>query len=1181
MQRSLPLFVGLTAAFVVIEATGSNAASDPGKPVAERMKERDRYFQAAVQADEVGRWQEAVAAAEQALAVDRQLAAEAERESPGGSAELSARRSRLEDSLRWLHARYVRREEFAAARRVLLELVTLLEKERGQDDWGTNDMRRALADVERLAALTPAQRQQVTEATELTVTAAEALAQGQFAVAARGYEQALRVWEGIFGAEHHFTARTLGDLGNVEVARGHFTGAEPHLQRALQIKEKVLGANHPETALAAHSLAAVYVARRDYPQAAKLYQRAWQILAKALGPDLPDTACLLTEYAKMLMAQYAYREALPHLRHACEVFEKSLGPNHPDTIAALSNLGSVLEALGAYDEAAQCHQRALASQEQVSGRGHPDTVPHLSNLGSVYQAQGNLAGAGKHYQQVLDIQTQARGLEHPDTATALGNLGGLYVNQGEWAKAAPLLRRALKILEDPKNGLGPDHPATAIILSNLGCLHRAVGDYAEAAALLQRALAIHERAASPAPRELAVVLSNLGCVQADLGNCRQAAVSLQRALVILEKILGPDHPATAIARSNLGCVYANQGGYAQATEHFERAKAILERAFTADHPATVTAKNNLGCVYRVTGCYAAAEPLLEHALAVSEKMLGEQHPLTGDILLNLGYLYHARGDATKALPLLQRALAIARQQMELAAAVQSERQQLAMVRSLRHCLDAYLSLMLVPESGVRAEDAYGVVLLWKGWVWMQQRQRHAVADQPELVPKFRQLQAKTAELAKLATTIPDPKTLEEWRRDLVRRTEEKERLEAELASQDAAYGAAKRPATPAAILESLPADAALVDFLVYGHTAPAAKEASGRTNAVPHLLAFVVRAGRPVEALALGPAKPLGEAIEVWRKHFGLDAEGHRAAQALREQIWLPLERRLAGATSVLISPDGMLGRLPLAALPGTAPGTYLLEERALATLPVPQALPALLSDRRAVPGTAPKKLLLLGDVTYDSTPASASPAQPLEDAFRHAEPGAERRTFPPLLGAATEFASIKQLYEYTFRTAEGLTTLHKAEPSKARFAQESSRHLYLHLATHGFFSPPAQRSALAPDDAGSGPLVLRGLDDQLPWLAGQHPGLLSGLALAGANGEDGILTAEEVQTLDLRNVRLAVLSACETGLGEVAGGEGVLGLQRAFQVAGARTVVCSLWEVPDERTPELMRQFYELYFLT
>src|SRR5262249_17420752 len=136
-------------------------------------------------------------------------------------------------------------------------------------------------------------------------------------------------------------------------------------------------------------------------------------------------------------------------------------------------------------------------------------------------------------------------------------------------------------------------------------------------------------------------------------------------------------------------------------------------------------------------------------------------------------------------------------------------------------------------------------------------------------------------------------------------------------------------------------------------------------------------------------------------------------------------------------------------------------------------------------------------------------------------------------------------------------------------------------LATHGFFAPPTLTSALAPDARVSGGLAPLGLLER-EGVAGWHPGLLSGLVLAGANQppqpdrDDGILTALEITELDLSGVELTVLAACETGLGRVAGGEGLLGLQRAFQAAGARSVIASLWAVNDEGTRQLMERFYE-----
>ena len=142
-----------------------------------------------------------------------------------------------------------------------------------------------------------------------------------------------------------------------------------------------------------------------------------------------------------------------------------------------------------------------------------------------------------------------------------------------------------------------------------------------------------------------------------------------------------------------------------------------------------------------------------------------------------------------------------------------------------------------------------------------------------------------------------------------------------------------------------------------------------------------------------------------------------------------------------------------------------------------------------------------------------------------------------------------------------------------------------MHLATHGYFAPPGTRSALSPEDPTA---IIRPYEGLSPSSArGYFPGLLTGLVFAGANHPPknpltavadpsfGVMTADEVAGLDLSACELANLSACETGLGKVAGGEGILGLQRAFHQAGAKTVVASLWTVDDAATQHLMTLFY------
>jgi CHAT domain-containing protein len=209
---------------------------------------------------------------------------------------------------------------------------------------------------------------------------------------------------------------------------------------------------------------------------------------------------------------------------------------------------------------------------------------------------------------------------------------------------------------------------------------------------------------------------------------------------------------------------------------------------------------------------------------------------------------------------------------------------------------------------------------------------------------------------------------------------------------------------------------------------------------------------------------------------------------------------------------------------------------------------------------------------------------------------------------------AIKDSFEERFPKG-AVTLLREQEPTESAIRHQAPKHRFLHFATHGFFAPAELKSALTSQPpprpsatfaastiafAAALPSILdgvtvaallagaaghgRGPDSDFfgrHGVSGFHPGLLSGIVLAGANHpmqpdqDDGILTALEVAGLDLSGVELAVLSACESGLGTAAGGEGLLGLQRAFQVARAKSVVASLWEVDDKATQALMAEFY------
>ena len=772
------------------------------------------------------------------------------------------------------------------------------------------------------------------------------------------------------------------------------------------------------------------------------------------------------------------------------------------------------------------------------------------------------------------------GERHPDTAQTLNDLAELLHAQGDYATSRPW--RSARRLGDHPTPPKPEQP---------GELLRLQGDYAAAKPLYEQALAIRKAALGSATPHRHQP-EQPGVAAEAQGDYAAAKPLYEQALAIYKAALGERHPHTATSLNNLALLLEAQGDYAAAKPLHKQALAIRKAVLGERHPSTATSLNNLALLLQAQGDYAAAKPLHEQALAIHKAVYGERHPHTAVSLNNLALLLQSQGDYAAAHPLLEQALDICRHNLDLAADAQTERQQLVMADMLRYSLDAFLSA--APRVGIADGVSYCQVLAWKGAILERQRRlrdlRRLLRRPPARGrPRRRRLavRRRPARHPGPGPARPQPAgRLAPRSRHADRR---KDQLEEELTRQSAAFRAARAEAqrTPEQLQAALPRDAALIDVLEYTHSSPP-PEHKGKMKFESRLIAYVVRPDRPIARVELGPLAPIRAAIDAWRpilrreQPAPQDEPGGPAAR-LRRLVWSPLEEHLAGVATVLVSPDGALGLVPLEALPGKAAGSYLIEDYTIALVPVPRmfGVDGVVAAEGPKPATAQAEapsLLLVGDVDYGGDPGVASTQVASRSAAVGTRAGFEPK-FERREGMRVEVSAIRDSFEEQFPETRA-TLLRGGKATEEALRQMAGKYRYLHLATHGYFAPPELRSAPGPSDPAARPgtdlFGARGV-------AGFHPGLLSGLALAGANvrptpsgRDDGILTALEVAELDLAKVELAVLSACETGLGEVAGGEGLLGLQRAFQVAGACSVVASLWKVPDIQTQNLMARFYE-----
>ncbi|HLJ93426.1 MAG TPA: CHAT domain-containing tetratricopeptide repeat protein [Gemmataceae bacterium] len=1019
----------------------------------------------------------------------------------------------------------------------------------------------AAADPPKPPPMTAEQQQQLKERDRYAAETGTLRAQGKLAEAIAACEKMLAIERAVFGDVHEDVVGSLEQLAQMHEQRQEFAAAHQALAEVLQIRIQLHGKEDWRVADARWALTNnERISQMDPGQRKRLAE-----------------ANQLDERVRMLYSQGKFAQAMEGARQVQEIYHELFGPAHPLYAASLSNLSVLAQAQGDYLAAESLIKQALEIGNATLGTMHPENGRRLNNLAMGYRLQGDYDRAESLYRQSLEVLKKTRGEADLLVAHVLNNLAALDKTRGNLVQAEQELQQAVGIY---KKAFGEASAEHARSLNNLSQLRYEQGDYAGAEVLLRQTLEIEKKLGKEEHPEYATALNNLAAVYHKQGQHALAEPLYQQALAIDKKALGESHPGTATDLCNLAVHYEAQGDEARAEQLFLQALAIRKKAWGENHPDYALNLQNLALLYLKQGDYARAEPLFRQAVEDFKNALGEAHPRYAIVLHNLAALYQEQHNYARAEALLHSALEITRKNLELTSAIQGERQQLAMAQSFQAVIDTYLGMG--PEH-LSARRAYQETLAWKGAIFSRQRRLRLAREtsDPELAKRFGDLQRTATQLAALAFQVPDPAKRDAWQKQLRDLTEQREQMEIALSGRSAAFHSVQtlQRVTPEEMQAALPDGTALIDLLEYTRCS---RNAEGKYHYQRHLAAFVVRQHRAIAYVDLGPAEPIAVAVERWRAQImgvaPASSDGDSAAAAeLRRLVWQPLERHVRGAQAVLVSPDGALNYVPFAALPGARAGSYLIEELPIAVIPVPQLLPEMLAERHPAnhPGTELGALFLVGDVDF-----GAAPGQPASQGVTGlvAMRGNGELVFPRLPGTAAEIASIHEAFAQAHPHA-AICELRGAQATEEAFRREAGGKRYLHLSTHGFFAPPQLKSALesTPDERG-------GRDRGI----GFNPGLLSGLALAGCNrgpqmaqeslqlSDDGILTALEVAELDLSAAELVVLSACETGLGKVAGGEGLLGLQRAFQVAGARTVVASLWKVDDEATRQLMTIFYE-----
>lgn len=921
--------------------------------------------------------------------------------------------------------------------------------------------------------------------------------------------------EETIGVETPEYATSLDGLGLFYFYRSEFTKAQAELESALAIREKVFGEMHLETGVSLNNLAFLFQAKGNYEKALPLYERALRISEIESGMDHLNTGIALNNFASLLQENGNYKEARPAFERVLIIFEKAFGTNHPNTALILNNIGGLLQSQGDFWEAITYHRRALAIRERVLGPDHLDTAASLSNLAYPLKELGDFEEARELYERGLAIREKTLGPAHPLTALSRNNLSILLQAQGDSEEAILFCKKSLRIHEE---SLGPEHPYTAMSLGNLGILLQSQGDYEEARPLFERSLAIRSKVFGLEHLQTANSQSSLAGLFLSQGDFEEANRLYLLTLETSEKVLGTNHPVFARGLFNLASLFYAQGKAEEALTLYRRSLAIREEILGSDHPDTSIGREFVAATLSLQGKYDEAYPYWLKSLAGSLSHLDLQLPSMSE--------------------------AGRHQMLEISA-------------SPGALLDCTLEMQ-----SPNLQEVYSLFQQWKGKATRLQLAGKRVGQSSKnlsVLKKSGHVQALAKRISELVL-LPLADQAEDHVAQIRILREERIKFERELNRSLGLDSTLESPSL-AEVQAGLGNESVLLDFFVGENVYVWVLVPHGE----PRLISLGSRSSLLVSQDAL-----LGRFAGRDKSGRGgrlLSPKAAKSKSKLVSQLWGPLRKIVDDAGTVFVSPDGFLSELPFGILQ-EADGTYLLEKHRFVYLSDPTRLAETIEGSANLEGA----LLAVGGVNYslrDEAPSgldsTVSTRSRIDGSWKY------------LKGTKKELESLSNLYRIDLGWDSPLTVVEGKAATEERIRAELSKHRYVHIATHGYFEPDGLPSLLGDIEEKQAKMKF---GEQIR-AVGLLPGLLSGLVFAGVSGEadpdreDGYLSAEEIQHLDLSACELVVLSACETALGSARAGEGLMSLRRAFSVAGADTVVSSLWQVPDEATVTLMKDFY------
>ncbi|MDX1585719.1 MAG: tetratricopeptide repeat protein [Balneolaceae bacterium] len=859
-----------------------------------------------------------------------------------------------------------------------------------------------------------------------------------------------------------------------------------------------------------------------------------------------------------------FTAAISFFNDALKLTEK---PGIPDHMRAMimGNLGSLYDDRGDFEKALDHYEEGIGLLSIDESEQHRKQLAKLYNYTGVTQVKmGRFEEALQFYKRELELNLDLYGTSHPSVAGGYNNIGGIYYRRGDIGEAIVYFKRAAS---STQLTFGKYHPRVGLIYNNIGACYYEIGDYSQSIEYLKKSAEIKKATQGAEHPDLALTYNNIGSIYTEMEQYDEAIDFLNRSLEIREKVLGENHPVLSNNHNSLGLLYLNTGKPDEAITHFSKGLTITETARGPGHPYAAEARTNLAKAYREKGNYTSALKHLdvaEHNLSrKNENHTGKAEVGWGrqfryptyaiDVLYQKGKTLHEKykhnpkegpASLTTALDVY---LQLSRLMDEMQITFRNEESKLLMSSRSHEMYESAIevSFDLYRETD---EEYYLQQLFYfseksKSRVILEllnnKRAKQYAGVPDSLITREQTLREELSGIQQLMSSRlrdPDSNTVSD--------------------SLEVAYFNKHRHLNEH--IEMLKRDYPRYHALKYDSEVPGVSDIQELLKAQSlTLLEYfygtestwaIIIGGDTIEAVPLSHVSDLTAKVRNFDRAVSQKEDSLYISMAseLYNKLVEPVESRIH-TENLLIIPDGPLNLLPFEALlikepenrGGYSDFSYLLDRYAVSYL-ASASISAFFKEE-AEQESYPNKLAAFAPV-FSGPGISELPSV------------ASRNSWDALPSTKYEVQQIAEVMKrerglWSRLTGEDPNRLFLAdEATESRFKKSMlQQYRYLHLATHAFASDSAEgRAGIA-----------------------FHPETEAG------TGDDGILYAEEIYGLDLDN-ELVVLSACETGTGEIRTGEGIIGLSRAFQYAGAENLMVSLWSVEDRSTARLMISFYE-----